>query len=458
MSIKPINVGSERQLFLDDLWFFRHENIEKVLHQPQLKEVVLESDRPWESAGIHYSSVLQEGSCYRMWYRADEGHTGNNSDENALVCYAESQDGIHWKKPDLGLVKMYSRGTNNIIFHNREQGINPSVILDTNATPDERYKMIVRGSGPNSILGYTSPNGINWNPVSKIPILTEGPFDSHNILLWDNNRHRYVITMRGVDQSIQGPFFEGRRAIRRSESEDFRQWSKPELVITPSEGDPANLHLYTNAAVKYERAARAYFMFPMVLYPDRRYPTAPYPGLSDVQFACSRDGIHWKREFRHPFLTPGLDEKNWVDRNPIMGAGILQTGPKELSMYYSERLRSNSCRFRRCTLRPDGFVSIHGPYNGWGEFTTPPLLFSGRQLVLNYSTSGGGSIFVELQNDSGQPIPGFSMENCLEIFGDRIEGLVKWEKEENVSRLLEQPVSLKIRMRDAHLFAFHFSG
>ena len=458
MSPEPIVVGSQRQLFLDDMWFASQENVERVLHPPQLREIVLENDRPWEGTGIHYSCVLQDGSLFRMWYRADEGKTGDSTDENALVCYAESQDGIHWEKPNLGLVKAYTGGANNIIFHRREQGINPSVILDSNAAPDERYKMIVRGSGPNSILGYVSEDGIHWRPVAETPMLTDGPFDSHNILLWDDERQRYVITMRGVDRSVHGPFFEGRRAIRRSESEDFQHWSEPELIVTPCESDPVDLHLYTNAAVKYERAARTYLMFPMVLYLGRSYPTAPYPGLSDVQFACSRDGIRWQRDFRHPFLSPGRNEENWVDRNPIMGAGILQTAPDELSMYYSELLRSAACRFRRCTLRADGFVSVHGPYAGWGEFMTPPLLFEGRRLELNYSTSGGGSILVELQHDPGKPISGFALEDCVEIFGDSIEGPVCWQNGEDVSELSGRPVRLRIRLRDAHLYAFRFSG
>ena len=137
LSSEPIPVGSQRHLFLDDIWFARQENVERVLHPPQLREIVLESDRPWEGGGVHYSCVLQDGLHYRMWYRADEGTTGDSTDENALVCYAESQDGIHWKKPDLGLVETYNGGANNNIFHRREQGINPSVILDPNAAPDE---------------------------------------------------------------------------------------------------------------------------------------------------------------------------------------------------------------------------------------------------------------------------------------------------------------------------------
>jgi len=454
MQQSPIEVGSQRQLFLDDFWFDRRDNIELTVHPPTPREVVLESDQPWENWGVHCSCVILDGDVYRMWYRSGEGDTANNREATFRGCYAESHDGIHWEKPNLGLVSYQGSTENNILFPpGGIEGANPSVIKDPNAPTSERYKLITRSK---VINGYFSEDGLRWRPVATNPLLTEGPFDSHNILLWDDERERYVIYMRGIDQSVPGPFIGGRRAIRRSESADFLHWSDPELVLTADEDDLTNLHLYTNAAVKYERAARAYMVFPMVLYPDREYPTAPFPGLSDVQFVTSRDGIHWERRFRKPYLSPGLDERSWVDRNPTVGKGIVPIGSTELSMYYSEFNRSSETRFRRATLRTDGFVSVEGPYTGWGEFVTHPVTFAGKRLEMNYSTSGGGSILVELQDEEGTAIPGLTIEECGEIYGDKIEGIVVWQDGDDVSSLAGNPVRLRVRLRDAHLFAFRF--
>ena len=455
----PISVGSQRQLFFDDFWFDAQEKVKLTLHPPKLEEVVLESDQPWETGpdcgGVYYSSILLDGDRYRMWYCACEGDAIYNRGGIDRVCYAESSDGIHWEKPDLGFVAWKGAGENNILFTPEQfQGANASVIRDDNAPAGERYKMILRSR---VITGYVSADGLRWRPVETNPLLTEGPFDSHNILLWDDERGQYVIYMRGIDKSVPGPFIGGRRAIRRSESADFAHWSAPELVVTADEHDPGNLHLYTNAAVKYHRAQRAYFIFPMTLYPDRQYPGAPRPGLSEVQFASSRDGVHWERRFRGPYIAPGLDERNWIDRNPIMGAGIVPTGPTELSMVYADRLRSPKARFRRATTRTDGFVSVEGPYTGWGEFTTRPITFTGRRLELNYSTSGGGSILVELEDKEGTPISGHTLDECGAIFGDKIEGVVRWGGGEDVGALAGQPVRLRVRLRDAHLYAFHFA-
>jgi len=143
-----------------------------------------------------------------------------------------------------------------------------------------------------------------------------------------------------------------------------------------------------------------------------------------------------------------------------MGAGILETGDGELSMYYSELQREGNGQgqFRRCTLRTDGFVSVEGPYKGWGEFVTPPLAFSGDSLELNYSTAGGGSIFVELQEEDGTPIKGLTLDDCNEVFGDKIEGIVSWNGDAGLKAHAGKPVRLRIKLRDASLYAFKFTG
>ena len=469
MTQHPIDVGSDRQLFIDDLFFDSRNGVELRMHKPRVEEVAVESDRPWESGGMHYSAVLQDRNRFRMWYRADTGEHARR-DWDSFCAYAESADGVTWEKPNLGIFEYNGSTDNNLFTVSTEYStINPSVIIDENAPADERYKMILQSGKystgrrfPDSgttIMGYTSPDGLHWKEISE-PLLTEGPFDSHNILIRDDAAGKYVIYCRGVANrgpGVQGSFLSGYRSIRRSESSDFKNWTPLETVVEADDDDPDDLHFYTNAAVNYERAARAFFMFPMVLYTDRRYPTAPQEGLSDVHLIVSRDGVTWDGRFREAFLSPDLDERNWCDCNPIMGSGILRTGPAEMSMYYSELLRSSpATRLRRCTMRSDGFVSVHGPYVGWGEFTTPVITFTGSELEMNYKTTGGGAISVELQNESGSAIPGFTLEENNRVFGDKIEGLVSWKKGSDVSALAGRPARMRVKMRDADLYAFRF--
>ena len=466
----PTRVGSERQLFLDDFWFARRSNVRLALHRPVPREAVITCDRPWEKEAMHYSCVVRDAGRYRMWYRVDDqGEPGTSRRSGKTwICYAESSDGVAWNKPNLGLVAWGGSRENNILFPNEviRAANGCCVIIDPRATSDERYKMIVAPKSA-ELWGYVSADGLRWRPAKSGPLFDwrYWGFDSHNVLVYDEKRQRYVIYCRGWQDkliTVDGPGkrpedYSGMyRVIRRSESADFRTWSDPEVIIAADADDPPGMDFYTNAAIKYPRAARAWFMFPMVLHgAGRHYAGAPNPGTSDVQFMTSRDGVRWDRRFRQSYIRHGQDVRNWVDRNPIVGVGVVPTGPEELSLYYSDLYRSPQTRLRRATLRTDGFVSVEGPYAG-GEFVTHPLVFSGRQLELNYRTSGGGAIRVELQHATGKAVTGFSLDDCPVIFGDKINGVLRWKDGNDLGKLAGKSIRLRVQLRDADLFAFRF--
>ena len=466
MKQQSIDVSNERQLFIDELFLDNGDGIFLKVHPPRVENVIFASDNPWENAGIHYANVLKDGDRYRMWYRSDNGSVVNDDQWETFTCYAESTDGISWEKPSLGLVE-FNGSTGNNIALDASVGSNPVIIIDPDNVGNSKYKMITRDS---DVLGHTSADGITWTGVETNPILTNGPFDSQNVLIWDNECENYVIYTRGVGMSQptvldkghhkhqrEGSFYGGHRAIRRSESKDFLHWTEPEIVLEADDRDPDGFNLYTNACVKYHRAQRSYFMFPTLLWLGRQYQSAPREGLSDVQLAVSRDGINWTR-YREPWIRPGRDERNWVDRAFFVGVGMLETASDEISMYYSEFYRSGGpeSRFRRCTIRMDGFVSVHAPYDGWSEFTTPPMRFVGSELEMNYATSGGGGIIVELQDGNGNAIPGYMLEDCNLFFGDKIDGTVSWKTGTDVSVLAKKDIRMRVRMRDADLYSFKF--
>ena len=87
---------------------------------------------------------------------------------------------------------------------------------------------------------------------------------------------------------------------------------------------------------------------------------------------------------------------------------------------------------------------------------TKPLIFDGSQLELNFSTSAAGSLRVELQNENGQPIPGFSLEDCHEYFGDSTERVVKWNRDPDLSEIAGRTVRIRFELKDADLYSFKF--
>ena len=87
---------------------------------------------------------------------------------------------------------------------------------------------------------------------------------------------------------------------------------------------------------------------------------------------------------------------------------------------------------------------------------TKPLIFSGSELVINYSTSAAGSVRIEIQDAEGKPLPGFGMEDATEIYGDDVERVVPWKGGASLAALAGKPVRLRFVLKDADLYSLRF--
>ena len=469
-SARATDIGSRLELFVDESLIASKRDVALRLHEPHKAEIALQFDAPWEGPGNHYVTVFQDGPLYRMYYRAVPGKDLPASGEGWLltVAYAESNDGIHWTKPNLGLVEFEGGKQNNIIWKSPKPGFggpasNFAPFKDTNpnALPDELYK--ATGGISDGLFAFVSPDGIHWKQKGTEPMLTkqfgdrtiDNAFDSQNCFFWDSQQKQYVGYIRSMKDGIRG--------IRRTTSSDFVDWSFPEWIDL---GDAPLEHFYTAAISPYFRAPHLYVGFPMRYLPDRnaalpeKYKDALGIGLSDSVFISSRDGVRWQRTFQESFVRPGPNPLNWTDRSNavawgLVPTGLVPTGKEEMSVYIVEHFRLPTARVRRGVLRTDGFVSVHAGYQD-GEFVTKPLVFDGRRLVINYSTSAAGSLRVEIQGANGDPIPDFRLQDSPEIFGDAIEQTVAWESGSDVAALAGRPIRLRFVMEDADLYSIRF--
>lgn len=465
---KPIDIASRLEPFVDGHLIDSLRNVTQTLHEPIRREIAIVNDSPWEGNTSGYHVVFQDGDRYRMYYRgwSLDGKSGQFSAEN--TCYAESKDGIHWTKPELGICEFQGSKQNNIVWQG--EGTHAfAPFRDTNPAckPEQRYKAMGPIMGTPQKQGglgaFQSPDGIHWSPLQKEPVITKGAFDSLNLAFWDATRQRYVDYHRD--------FRDGRREIVTCTSTDFVHWTDPVRLEYP--GAPSE-QLYTNAVIPYDRAPHLFLGFPMRYVESRTSQSmAGVPkvmgvpnakpselGLTDAVFMTSRDGLRFHR-WTEAFIRPGLSSDCWITRNNMPAWGIVQTksdtaeGTPELSLYASESYFHNATRLRRFTLRIDGFASIHADSQG-GEMVTKPIVFSGKRLEINFATSAAGSIQVELQDASGKPIPGFGLADCPEIFGDRINQVVAWKQGSDVSQLAGKPIRLRFVMKDADLYAIQF--
>lgn len=486
---EPVKLGSRRELFIDrSLIDQLSGKAELRLHHPTPKEIAITFEKPWEGNASGYATVFQDGEIYRMYYR---GHRyilappPLRQAQSEVVCYAESRDGIHWEKPNLGLFDFpptadnSGNTDNNILWRGGHETHNFAPFKDTNpeCPRDQLYKAVGGTTSSHGLLTFQSPDGIHWSKLSTEPVVTKGAFDSHNTVFWDAPQQRYCMYMRYFSEGD----FKGLRSIGMSYSSDFRKWTEP---VGLSYQDSPPQQMYTNQIAPYYRAPHLLLGFPtrFVSRPLTQHAKSLEPTKTRAQFAAairdsgaytgaevtdsllmaSRDGVTFHR-WDEAFLRPGPEnEGRWIYGDNYQSYGLFETrpetpgAPNEISLHFNEgSWRDESHRLRRYTIRLDGFVSLHGALAG-GELVTKPLTFTGKKLVLNYATSAAGNVRVEIQNSDGTPIPGFSLNEADELFGDSTEQVVSWGGRTDVSAA-NKDVRLRFVVSDADVFSYQFS-
>lgn len=483
---KPIAIGNRRELFVDDGLIERLTGKAALrLHHPTPREVAIVHDKPWEGSGSGYHTVFQDGDRYRLYYRGLHMVVTNGKlstgRHKPFYCYAESKDGIHWTRPELGIVSFEGSRVNNIILEGLgTHNFTPFKDENPNCRPDERYKALGGIKRDGGLFAFKSADGLHWSLMNDKPVITNGAFDSQNLAFWDPTIRQYraywrYFTKGVTTQKVWKPG--GVRAIRTGTSRDFLKWGGDadlKYVDSPAE------QLYTNQVKPYFRAPHILIGFPtryvdrgwsasMKALPDaknrelrasasRRYGTAVTEGL----LMAGRDGVTFKR-YNEAFLRPGIGRRgSWQYGQQYIAWHVVETqsslpgAPNELSLYATEDYwHGKGGKLRRYTLRLDGFVSVNAPMKG-GELLTRPFTFRGKSLSLNVSTSAAGSVRVEIQTPDGRPIPGFSLKDCPANFGDAIEHTVTWNGNPDLSKLAGKPVRLRFVLNDADLYALRF--
>jgi hypothetical protein len=440
---KPLAIGSRLELFADDYVIDKLEGDASLyLHRPEPQEVVLVTDKPWEGNTSAYYTIFRDGDLYRAYYRGSHfDEVAKKATHPEVVCYAESKDGIHWTKPNLGLFEFDGSKQNNIVW----DGIGTHCFaafkdMNPDCTADARYKGIARGrpTGKKGLYVFKSPDGIHWTRIKDEPVITNGYFDSQNLAFWDAHAGTY--------REYHRTFVDKVRAIMTGTSSDFVNWTEPVLL---DYGDAPNQHLYTNAIQPYDRAPHILLGFPTRFLPAEGQRVEP-------TFMASHDGLNFKR-WLDPVIPEDAPKDREGNRSNYMTWGLVQLpgNEKEYSVYATEAYYTGpDSRVRRFTYRVDGFVSLHGTGQG-GSLVTKPLVFDGDELQLNFATQVGGKVRVELQNTAGKPLDGFALSDCQPMQGDSIKQAVSWSGGK-LSSHAGKPVRVRFEVNNGDVYSFKF--
>ncbi len=451
-----INIGDRVELFTDNYLIDQLSgDAKKVLQKPEPQEVVFTADAPWEGNISANFGLFQDGDTYRMYYRGGSSFTTQKAYHDwrtstdkqndpyplQVACVAESKDGIHWTRPDLGIVERDGSKKNNILLESNSEGHNFAAFKDENpkATPEMRYKGIAGKGNPQL---FKSADGFHWEKIGRSGV-KEGTFDSHNLAFWDSVRQEYRMYWRLSTKLIRG--------IRTATSKDFVTWENEQNLTypgIPEEGDYKKaIQFYTNAVQPYFRAPHIFIGFPTQFILKGE--------LTQPLFMSSRDGVAFDL-WTDPVIPTTAPKDRDAERSNYMAWGVLHLPgkPDEISVYAKEAYRKyGPVRLRRFTYRLDGFVSISAGADG-GEMVTKPLIFTGKELVVNYKVRSGGSLRMEIQDKNGKVLKDFRLEDSEPLTGDSTKAVAKWKGNSDLTGVLsDESVRIRFVLKDADIYS-----
>ena len=462
------SASARRRLFLDASVVEEKEGLTRRFHalQKHPANPVLIADRPWEtgkavSGPYLYGTVLKEGDRLRMWYQLI--NRGNH------IGYAESDDGVHWNKPELGLIEHSGSRRNNLVVSAADREAtggechNPSVIhCPWQPDPDRRYALFGFDTGVGRPRVAFSADGLRWRYAPDAG--KEGLFRSSDVVNFfrDHERERFVATWKTKNR--RG------RAVGVAWSEDGIHWSKPVAgpVFGADDLDPDPTQIYGMPAFPYE----GLYLGQPWIYHARYFKDGPYsvakmheaqrdsPRHIDVQLAWSWDLVNWTRTpERKPFLSCG-PEGAFDDGMVFTARAPVRMGDR-LFFYYGgcdkphdeKRVKA---AIGLATLRVDGFCSMSaGADEGW--LITRRESLRQPRVTINARTGNDGHIAAELLDRDNRVVPGFSRKECAVFQGDAINHELKWRKGGFPDAMDSSDLKIRFWLKAAELFSYQAS-
>lgn len=459
--------------------------------------VVKGREKPWELA-IGWISIHRQPDTgrYQLWYQAFSGDRAQDRTRRCVVCYAESADGIHFSKPELNLFEYNGGpGGNIVLLANGGQSdrYGASVVVDPlDADPARRYKMAYfdfakdQGQEYPGLCVAFSPDGIHWTKHPQAPLLRAfyGNYEEP-VPFVDEPGRPWAIPLSASDADdamydpvrglfaiygkmwIDGPAggMGWKHGLGRTESRDFMHWSHPQLLLTPDDLDPPETEFH--AAPAFWHAGR-YFALLQILNRGQR------GGVIDIELGLSQDGLRWERPFRKPFVLARRDGEQF-DSGSLLTCATPIVLEDEIRFYYggysagatSGDDYSLTTGVGFASIRRDRFAgvvpversaqaSLKKPLEHVGQVTLKPIdLGAFHQLTINADASAG-FIRVELLNEEGRRIRGFSREDSVAIQGDALRHPVRWSGQAE-GTLPPGRVMIRLHLERATAFAVTFS-
>ena len=457
----------------DDHAFPFRNHVETYLFNPKSTQFVLPPGQEggYDGAILYYGTVVRIDGQYHLWYN------GNYGPERPLlgfelaqccICYATSEDGVHWTKPDLGLVDYGGSRHNNIVdFPDPNLWSTCALLLDPeDPDPARRYKMAYEAHTPGGLKFCVafSPDGLHWklSRLNPMPIFME----MTGITKWQG---LYYVCGQ---PSLTGHHRTIARRLGTFVSADFEHWSpcaavgldrSPDLY-GPSMTD--QLHQYEEIHLGAGLWNRGNVL--LGIYGQWHGDRSGDRHLLDMDlgFAISHDGLHYQEPIPNFRLIPAREQPGApLGEGPTLtqGQGMENRGDETLYWYSLWRGRQGS-GVRLATWDRDRLGALRAFDPDQAQAISCPVEANDGAVRVIVNASGLGpncSLRVGLLDEGFRPIEGFHGEGDAVLTRDGLSLPVSWKAGSTLPPGRRVRIDVRfsgVRPEDAKLYAVYVSG
>ncbi|MFH1744140.1 MAG: hypothetical protein ABIH23_34490 [bacterium] len=427
---------------VEDRW-----NLERFVVQPKRhpQNPLVTRDQPWEGTGPHMGgSVLYdpEDNLFRMWYSVWNKHAYyNNLPFSYNVCYAESEDGIIWRKPPLGVFDYEGSTKNNCVRLGTDKTQNIDVCLNPKRdTYPGKFLAIHNQKG--GVFVSSSEDGKTFEFLWETPAISYHS-DTHNNFVYDPTRDRWLLFCRS--RAWAG---DHRRRVAVQESPDLQKWTHERVILIPTENEKPEF--YGMGVFR-----RGDLFFGILQIYDRE------TGFMHAELAWSGDGEHWDQISTHPpFVERGLPG-SWEAGMVLLAESPVDVGD-EMRFYYGgfpldhNTKEENVGSIGLLTAERDRLIGVRPGPQEPGFLITRPFTPPG-QSTLTVNATIENELRAELRTDGNKIIPGFSLEDCDPITESGFKQEIRW-RGKTISEVPEREMRIRFQLSQSELFTFDLAG
>ena len=437
----------------------------------------------------YYCSIVRHDGKFKIWYLAMAKEAfvtplqgGPFADQGMRYAYAESADGLHWTKPDLGLVEFRGSRHNNLIqMPDGFFGYGANVRYEPDERdPSRRFKMMalqtrfgdysVPGlpAGGHAFIPMYSPDGLRWRVADELVAEDKRVISPKFHLVMNHEgmglyrwKGMYYVAVQGGPKAAMAPYG---RHVQILRSPDFLHWSETQTMgfarqgqfRRPSRSNGLDNNEQAHVGVSVWNRGNVLLGITGFFHGAKDWNDVTH----DLGFLISNDGLHF-REPQPEFLIArvGQDGRDWDQGGLLHGQGSMENVGEQTYIWYAQMAeRDYGPRDGRPSLRGGGVGVLMLARDRFGSLSTRDPERDGTLITSELTTSqpvkiwfnaeGLGpksSLRIELLDESERPLSGYSGRDAaiLERSGLRVPAA--WKQGELIAPRAE-PFKIRVRL------------